>query len=94
MDRRQLESHLRALEEAERTLSAQRAKLHDRMSFYPDDAELAEREREVSRRRHALHVRIDEARAQLGLGPWRSGERRGEPASTASAGFDVDFSGF
>lgn len=94
IDRRPLESQLRALEEAEQTLSAQRAHLHDRMSFYPDDATLAEREREVSRRRREVHARIDEIRVRLGLGPWRSEKERAEHASTASTGFDVDFSAF
>ena len=92
-DRDRLEALLRTLADEEHALSAQRAKLHDRIDIFPDDA-LLERERDLSRRRRELHARIDEIRAQLGLEPWRPGDRSGERAETRSAGFDVDFSGF
>jgi hypothetical protein len=94
VDRRHLESLLRTLDEEERALSAQRAKLHDRLGFYPDDTALVERERDVSLRRRELHARIDAIRAQLDLEPWRPGGRQAEPTRTTSAGFDVDLSGF
>ena len=88
-----LEALLRRLGDEEHALSAQRAQLHRRIEVFPDPA-LLERERELSARRRELHARIDEIRAQLGLDPWRSGDRSGERAETTSAGFDVDFSGF
>jgi len=73
-ERSRLEALLRTLGDEERALSAQRSKLHERLSLLPDQ-ELEERERELSRRRRELHARIDEVRAQLGLEPWRPGDR-------------------
>ena len=72
-ERIRLEALLRTLGDEERALSAQRSKLHERLSLFPDAA-LEEREREISRQRRELHSRIDEVRAQLGLEPWRSDE--------------------
>jgi len=92
-DRNRLETLLRTLGDEERALSAQRAKLHDRLDIFPDAAAL-ERERGLSARRRELHARIDEIRAELGLEPWRPDDGSGDRAETASAGFDVDFSGF
>jgi hypothetical protein len=94
IDSRDLEALLHRLDEEERHVSSQRAKLHQRIGFYPDDAALAAKERELSDRRRALHARIDEVRGQLGLEPWRPGEPRVETKKIGSAGFDVDFSTF
>jgi len=67
---------LRELEELERSLSQERARLQARIDFVragtgaPDAATseqlriLAEREREVSKRRLAVHRQIDVARAR------------------------------
>ena len=73
-ERSPLEALLRTLGDEERALSVQRSKLHERLSLFPDQA-LQERERELSRQRRELHARIDEVRAQLGLEPWRPGDR-------------------
>jgi hypothetical protein len=79
--RSRLEALLRTLGDEERALSAQRSKLHERLSLFPDQ-ELEERERELSLQRRELHARIDEVRAQLGLEPWRSGEPSGDRLPT------------
>jgi hypothetical protein len=54
---------LEQLEAEERDLSAQRRRLHDRLASFPNEL-TAEKEREVSKRRGELHVRIDNLRAE------------------------------
>jgi hypothetical protein len=69
---------LGALEAEERALSRERAQLHRRIEFIAgggaggdDLASLAQRERELSAQRKALHKLIDEERERLGLPPWQ-----------------------
>ncbi|MDH4178179.1 MAG: hypothetical protein OEV72_11400 [Thermoleophilia bacterium] len=71
-------SELAGLESEERSVSALRRRLHERIAFLRgngvghDDGQLQRaltEEREVSGRRRQLHARIDELRAQLGLSP-------------------------
>jgi hypothetical protein len=59
---------LKELEEEEKVVSARRAKLHERMSMYPDAAATREEEeRQLSARRRELHRQIDTLREQLNL---------------------------
>jgi hypothetical protein len=77
---------LAELEERERTVSARRRRLHDRIDYArgtgaaeadPDAlARLHADERAVSDERRRLHAEIDALRAELGLPPFR--ERRRE----------------
>ena len=75
-------SQLAELSVAERTISARRRDLHDRIDTIQLSAPLDEaavtrlgllegQEREVSAQRRKLHERIDDLRAQLGLRIWR-----------------------
>jgi cell division protein FtsB len=65
-------ARLQRLEAEERELSARRAKLHDRLSIFPNDA-AAEQERRLSARRHELHAEID--RLRYGVAPVAAGRR-------------------
>jgi chromosome segregation ATPase len=60
-----LDSLLEDLEREERSVSARRRRLHDRIAIFPDETgELAQQEREISQQRRELHRRIDELREQ------------------------------
>jgi uncharacterized coiled-coil protein SlyX len=61
-ERDELEARLEQLENEERSLSARRRKLHDRMAIFPASEELAEQERALSKLRRELHQQIDELR--------------------------------
>jgi hypothetical protein len=54
---------LEQLEAEERELSALRRKFHDRLASFPNEVTI-EKERELSKRRSELHVRIDTLRAE------------------------------
>ena len=69
---------LARLESEERSVSALRSRLHERIAFLrgngvgTEDGQLQralDEEREVSARRQQLHARIDELRVQLRLAP-------------------------
>ncbi len=61
-----LHTLLAELEAEERSVSARRRKLHERIAMFPDASdELTRRERELSQQRRELHVRIDALREQL-----------------------------
>ena len=60
---RDLDERLAKLEAEEREISAQRAKLHDRLSSFTN-AETERRERELSDRRKELHDEIDRLKTQ------------------------------
>ena len=71
-------SELAGLESEERSVSALRRRLHERIAFLrgngmgTEDGQLQralDEEREVSARRQQLHARIDELRVQLRLAP-------------------------
>lgn len=66
-DEADLRKQLARLEEEERELSEQRAKLHDRLASFANPV-AAERERELSARRRELHDEIDRLRSRLGDG--------------------------
>jgi hypothetical protein len=71
--------YLHRLEAEEQRVSKLRAGLHRRIEFVAGGgatepgqlAALGEQERELSGRRKELHRQIDQARAELGLLPWR-----------------------
>jgi len=54
---------LEQLEAEERELSALRRKFFDRLASFPNEV-TQEKEREISRRRTELHIRIDNLRAE------------------------------
>jgi hypothetical protein len=54
---------LEQLEAEERELSTLRRKFHDRLASFPNEVTI-EKERELSKRRSELHVRIDTLRAE------------------------------
>jgi hypothetical protein len=66
---------LEQLEAEERDLSTQRRKFHDRLASFPNEV-TAEKEREISRRRSELHIRIDNLRAERSRR--RDAQQRGE----------------
>ena len=57
---------LEQLQDEERTVSARRRHLHDRLDSFPNEVTAAE-ERKVSRLRRELHRRIDSIRSELDL---------------------------
>ena len=63
--REEIDAQLKELEAEERSLSANRRRLHDRIALYPDvsGADLDELERSLSQRRRELHAKIDMLRA-------------------------------
>lgn len=63
----ELREELTRLEAEEARVSAQRRHLHQQIDFGYATDEARAREREVSDERQALHNRIDELRALLGL---------------------------
>jgi chromosome segregation ATPase len=71
--------YLHRLEAEEKRVSKLRADIHRRIEFVAGGAAaepgqitaLNEQERELSERRKDLHRRIDQARAELGLPPWK-----------------------
>jgi len=58
-----LDERLAELEAEEREVSAQRARLHDRLSSF-SNAETARHERELSERRKELHDEIDRLKTE------------------------------
>lgn len=54
---------LEQLEAEEREVSALRRKLHERLASFPNEVTI-EKERQLSKRRSELHVRIDTLRAE------------------------------
>jgi hypothetical protein len=54
---------LEQLEAEERELSTLRRRVHDRLASFPNEVTI-EKERELSKRRSELHVRIDTLRAE------------------------------
>ena len=60
----ELAIELEELLRREPEISAQRARLFDRLASFPNEFTLRQ-EREVSAERYAIHRRIDELRAQL-----------------------------
>jgi hypothetical protein len=54
---------LEQLEAEDRALSTLRRKFHDRLASFPNEVTI-EKERELSKRRSELHVRIDTLRAE------------------------------
>jgi hypothetical protein len=60
----EIEARIEALEAEEREVSAQRARLHERLSSFPNAA-AEEQERELSTRRRELHAEIDRLRGGL-----------------------------
>ena len=59
----ELNERLEKLEAEEREVSAQRARLHDRLASF-SNAETARRERELSERRRELHDEIDRLKTE------------------------------
>lgn len=71
-------ARLEELEAEERTVSAERRRLHDRLNKFHNDA-AAQREAELSRRRKELHIEIDSLRVKIGRapGPTRAPKEQG-----------------
>ncbi len=64
-DTETLRQKLAQLQQEERDVSTQRAKLHERLSSF-DNAVAAEQEKELSAKRRELHDEIDRIRGLLG----------------------------
>jgi hypothetical protein len=65
LTREEIDAQLKELEAEERSLSANRRRLHDRIALYPEagSGDLDEQERALSQRRKVLHAQIDRLRA-------------------------------
>ena len=65
MDEAELRARLAELQAEERDVSAQRVKLHERLSSF-SNVVAEEQERELSNKRRELHAEIDRIRGLLG----------------------------
>ena len=65
MNEAELREKLAELRQEERDVSAQRVKLHERLSSF-SNVVAEEQERELSAKRQALHAEIDRIRGLLG----------------------------
>jgi hypothetical protein len=77
-DRAEIIARLEALEAEERSVSAERRRLHDRLNAFSNEAAV-QREAGLSQRRKELHLEIDALRVQVGRtpGPARAPKERG-----------------
>jgi hypothetical protein len=62
-DDNDLDARIEELEAEERHVSNLRRHVHDRLAAFPNEG-ILEQERELSNRRHELHVEIDELRSE------------------------------
>ena len=65
MDEAELRARLVELRDEERSVSAQRVKLHERLASFANPV-AEEQERELSEKRRELHAEIDRIRGLLG----------------------------
>ena len=79
----ELRKELATLEAAEKQISAERRRLHNKIDYGFATPETIAREREVSGERHQLHERIDSLRELLGVQDPLAGSAASEPPPSA-----------